>query len=126
MNVKRTFLWCLFLVGLVVSERCGDGHCKCKRAEKVATCMSKKRQLNYFPTLPSYVQQLKYSGNYLPNLTRDSLINMTRLNLTGLNLDNNMMKNVDPNAFEDLIYLVKLQISHDKIFKWKYSCQCSS
>nr|XP_034300167.1 toll-like receptor 3 isoform X2 [Crassostrea gigas] len=115
MNVKRTFLWCLFLVGLVVSERCGDGHCKCTRAKKVATCMSKKRQLNYFPTLPSYVRQLKYSGNYLPNLTRDSLINMTRINLTGLNLDDNMMKNVDPNAFEDLTYLVKLQISHDKI-----------
>lgn len=70
--------------------------------------MSNRRQLNYFPTLPSYVQQLKYSGNYLPNLTRDALINMTRINLTSLNLDDNMMKYIDPDAFEDLTDLVKL------------------
>lgn len=40
---------------------------------------------------------------------------MIRINFIGFNLDDNMMKNVDLNVFEDLIYFVKLQIFYDKI-----------
>lgn len=115
MKVKYTVLWSFILLQLAVSERCGDGYCKCSKARKVATCMSKRRQLNYFPSLPSYIKQLRYSGNYLPHLTRDLLINVTRIDLEQLYLDDNGMFKVDPDAFEDLTTLHKLQISHDKI-----------
>lgn len=115
MEVKITVLWSFILLQLVVSERCGDGYCKCSKARKVATCMSRRRQLNYFPSLPTYVKQLRYSGNYLPHLTRDLMINLTRVNLEQLYLEDNVMFKVDPDAFENLTNLLKLQISHDKI-----------
>lgn len=115
MEVKITVLWSFILLQLVLSERCGDGYCKCSKARKVATCISRRRQLNYFPSLPAYVKQLRYSGNYLPHLTRDLMINLTILNLEQLYLEDNGMFKVDPNAFENLTTLVKLQISHDKI-----------
>lgn len=115
MEVKITVLLSFILLQLVVSERCGDGYCKCSKARKIATCMSRRRQLNYFPSLPTYVKQLRYSGNYLPHLTRDLMINLTRVNLEQLYLEDNVMFKVDPDAFENLTTLVKLQISHDKI-----------
>ena len=108
-------LWCALLLTLVSTERCGDGHCKCSRARKTATCTSKKRTLNYFPVLPTYVKQLRYNDNYLPRLSRGRLVNLTKIPLEQLSLDDDGIIRVDRDAFVDLKHLIKLQISRNSI-----------
>ena len=108
-------LWCALLLTLVSTERCGDGHCKCSRARKTATCTSKKRTLNYFPVLPTYVKQLRYNDNYLPRLSRGRLVNLTKIPLEQLSLDDDGIIRVDRDAFMDLKHLIKLQISRNSI-----------
>nr|XP_022320135.1 toll-like receptor 13 [Crassostrea virginica] len=108
-------LWCALLLTLVSTERCGDGHCKCSRARKTATCSSKKRTLNYFPVLPTYVKQLRYNDNYLPRLSRGRLVNLTKIPLEQLSLDDDGIIRVDRDAFVDLKHLIKLQISRNSI-----------
>ena len=108
-------LWCALLLTLVSTERCGDGHCKCSRARKTATCSSKKRTLNYFPVLPTYVKQLRYNDNYLPRLSRGRLVNLTKIPLEQLSLDDDGIIRVDRDAFMDLKHLIKLQISRNSI-----------
>ena len=108
-------LWCALLLTLVSTERCGDGHCKCSRARKTATCTSKKRTLNYFPVLPTYVKQLRYNDNYLPRLSRGRLVNLTKIPLEQLSFDDDGIIRVDRDAFMDLKHLIKLQISRNSI-----------
>lgn len=108
-------LWCALLLTLVSTERCGDGHCKCSRSRKTATCTSKKRTLNYFPVLPTYVKQLRYNDNYLPRLSRGRLVNLTKIPLEQLSLDDDGIIRVDRDAFMDLKHLIKLQISRNSI-----------
>ncbi|XP_056012719.1 slit homolog 3 protein-like [Ostrea edulis] len=118
MNLNTALmLWCIFLVGLVgvAARGCGDGYCKCSHVQKRATCTSKKKELSYFPELPPYIKQLTYRDNYLPHLTRDMLINLTKINLEQLYLIDNGIFKIDSNTFKDLKKLVKLEISRDAV-----------
>ncbi|XP_061164930.1 toll-like receptor 13 [Saccostrea echinata] len=118
MTLRRVGLWCVFLVKLViVIARCGDGYCKCSEVRKRATCSSKQRKLNYFPALPPYIKQLTYRDNYLPHLNRNMVVNLTKIKLEQLYLNDNGIFKLDANTFKDLNSLVKLDISRESLLK---------
>ncbi|XP_062576320.1 toll-like receptor 13 [Saccostrea cucullata] len=120
MTLGRVWLWCVLLVRLfVVTARCGDGYCKCSKVRKRATCTSRHKELNYIPALPPYIKQLTYRDNYLPHLNRNMVRNLTKIKLEQLYLNDNGIFKIDPDTFQDLNSLVKLDISRESLLESK-------
>lgn len=88
--------------------------CKCNRQKKTAMCNAEvptKHHLTYIPRLPEYVTDFKFTGNRFPNVTKETLFNLTYNTIVTLTLQESKIKLIAPDAFVDLTYLQHLEIN---------------
>lgn len=88
--------------------------CKCDQKSKTAMCTANrptKHQLTYIPRLPEYVTNFTFTGNRFPNVTKETLFNLTYNSIVKLTLQQSKIKLIEPDAFVDLKYLQHLEIN---------------
>ena len=71
------------------------------------------RKLTFIPKFPENITDIVFINNYLYKLSIKTFRNITRLNITHLNLQENRIIVIESNAFEDMKHLVRLDISRN-------------
>ncbi|KAJ8311453.1 hypothetical protein KUTeg_010808 [Tegillarca granosa] len=79
-----------------------------------ASCIGHESKLQYIPELPEHIKNLEFCGNQLPILNITSLRNASNLHLTNLQLSDNNIVNITPDAFTNFKYLRDLDLSKNR------------
>ena len=96
------------LYGSVWSEQPGDPVkcpllCTCKGYKSF--CLNRGHELTYIPPLPAGITYLKFSGNALYNVTRQTFRNLIPNKMKSLTLEANSIISISSDAFEDMKHL---------------------
>ncbi|VDI17708.1 toll-like receptor 13 [Mytilus galloprovincialis] len=104
----------IFQIGKIYTESCPK-YCKCvygnQTSRHTGECRGKPVKLTYIPKFPTYITDIVFINNYLYNLSAITFRNISSLNITHLNLQKNRITVIERNAFQDLKFLVQLDIS---------------
>ena len=113
----HTILFMLYvLYGSVWPEQSGDAVkcpslCTCKRYKSF--CLNRGHKLTYIPPLPQGITHLKFSGNALYNVTRQTFRNLIPNKMKSLTLESNCIISISRDAFQDLKHLRSLHLGRE-------------
>ncbi|CAC5400298.1 TLR13 [Mytilus coruscus] len=117
----RNIFFIISILGKVYTESCPK-YCECvyenQTSRYTGECTGEK--LTYIPKFPKYITDVVFINNYLYTLSRITFRNISSLNITHLNLQENRIAVIERNAFQDLKFLVRLDISGNNGTTLKY------
>ncbi|XP_052072789.1 toll-like receptor 13 [Mytilus californianus] len=110
--MMRNIFFIISILGKVYTESCPN-YCECVYENQTSryTGECTGEQLTYIPKFPKYITDIVFINNYLYTLSRITFRNISSLNITHLNLKENRITVIERNAFQDLKFLVRLDIS---------------
>lgn len=120
--MKTNIFLSMALVGFAVLKTatmvytsCGHNSCVCDDKGRFARCKPERghTQLPYFPSLPSYITNVTFLNFKRPNILRDELLNLTRLHLKVLQLQNMNITFMEKGLFQSFRRLTSLEISNN-------------
>lgn len=85
--------------------------CRCVRHK--AYCVRRWNNLTYIPSLPPYITYLKFQGNDLQRITRDTFAPIKANKITYLSMSNNRVLSISEDALHDLTSLKSFSFSHE-------------
>ncbi|XP_046355804.2 toll-like receptor 13 [Haliotis rufescens] len=94
-----------------VYRPCFESLCRC--SDKCVSCTNNAENLTRIPDLRPTTEFLNFSSNYLGELTRDMLRNITQLKV--LILRNNSITNISRDTFQDMLMLVVLDLRYSSV-----------
>ena len=88
---------------------CSLSLCVCK-SKTTACCMNHEIDLDYIPQLPSSVKTLVFVNNYLPQINRETFVNVTSNDINRLNLTQNRIQTISNDSFLDLSHTIDIHL----------------
>ncbi|XP_070181505.1 toll-like receptor 2 type-1 [Littorina saxatilis] len=85
---------------------CYKNQCRCRGTE--ADCSQNYGKLTFVPQLPNGIKSLNFSLNSLSTITSNFFSNVT--NVSSVDLSNNVLNDIHPDAFASLRYLTSLSV----------------